>query len=145
MNCATWSTFILFPGFGFAANPMRPSFINTVVGGAVLSRSPHLRPSATATLKGRANSLSLGILLGPQTISHRLSTMGLGFVQPVFADTGRNSPILSLRELRCQNPTDSDKRFLRFSRIPGKPKRNRTSKSSADFLPQARDFIIFIS
>ena len=37
-----------------AANPMRPSVTKTNVFGSVFSRSPHLRPSTTPSLKDRA-------------------------------------------------------------------------------------------
>ena len=46
---------------------MRPSFIKTVVAGAVLSRSPRLRSASTATAKDHANSLSVIPRLGSET------------------------------------------------------------------------------
>ena len=50
----------------FAANPMIHYPIKTVVDGAVLSRSPHLRPD-TATLEDHANSLYDVFLLESET------------------------------------------------------------------------------
>ena len=84
------------PVLVFAAHPMRPSFIKTVVAGAVFSRSSHLRHDATATMKDHADSLSVDLLLERKTISpqttNRLPRLGLVFFHPVFVDTGRNSP-----------------------------------------------------
>ena len=48
---------------------MRHSFVNTVAGEDVFSKSSHLRPDATATLKDHANSLAADLLLEPETIS----------------------------------------------------------------------------
>ena len=133
-----------FPWFWFfAANPMRHSFINTLAVGSLLSRSPRLRPASTATPRAHGDSLSDEILLGAKRFPPRLSRPGSGFSYPIFEDTGRNSPILPLRCLRCQNPTDSDMRPRRFSRIPGKPPRNCTCAIMADF-PRTRDLVTCI-
>ena len=112
----------------FAANPMGPSFIKTVVGGAVLHRSPQLRLSATSILKDHADRISVKFLLESETRSSRLLRPGLGFAQPVVSDTGRYFPIRLLRCLRCQNPTDLSKTSPRLSRIFGKPIRSCISE-----------------
>ena len=124
------------PRFGFAANHMRHSFINTVLGGDVLSISPHLRHDAKATLKDHANSLSAELLLESTSIPPRLPGLGLRFPHPVFDDDGRSFPILALRGLICRNPTGSEMGFRRFSRIFGKLARNCASEISRIFFPR---------
>ena len=72
-------------GFGFDADPTRPSFIKTVVDGAVFSRASRIRPSDTATLVDRANSLSDIISLGPKTSPSQTSKTWIGTLGRLFA------------------------------------------------------------
>ena len=104
----------------FAATPMRPSFVKTVVEGAVLIRSSHLRPDATETMKEHANSLSVTHRLESETNSPMPLERGVGFVRLVFVDIGRCFPNLSLRYLSFGSPIRQDKVRSYFDEFSGR-------------------------